>query len=79
MGKLEQEYDLVIGDLTHFFDSTDISFITAQTDGLLLVVGVFKTAQALVKKAMNEINRLKLPFIGAVANHLKERSIATWL
>ncbi|PSF39431.1 lipopolysaccharide biosynthesis protein [Aphanothece hegewaldii CCALA 016] len=79
MGQLEQEYDLVIYDLPHFFDSTDIRFISTQTNGLLLVVGVFQTSQSLVKKAMNEINRLKLPFLGVVANHLKEQSLTTLL
>ncbi|GFE70862.1 polysaccharide biosynthesis tyrosine autokinase [Chroococcus sp. FPU101] len=74
MERLNQEYDLVIYDLPHFFDSTDISFMTTQTNGLLLVVDVFKTSQSLVKKAISEINRLKLPFLGTVANHSKEPS-----
>ena len=74
MMRLNQEYDLVIYDLPHFFDSTDISFMTTQTNGLLLVVDVFKTSQSLVKKAIGEINRLKLPFLGTVANHSNEPS-----
>lgn len=78
MAKLEQEYDLVIYDLPHFFDSADISFLATQTNGILMVVGVLQTSQSLVFKAINEINRLKLPFLGVVANHLQEPSTATW-
>jgi Mrp family chromosome partitioning ATPase len=77
METLTQDYDLVIYDLPHFFDSTDLSFISTQTDGLLLVVGILKTSESTVKKAIAEIERLKLPFLGAIANHLKEPSIVT--
>lgn len=63
-------YDLIIYDAPHFYESTDIGFLGSQTDGILIVVGVAKTPQSLVKKAFDEINKLRLPILGIVANHL---------
>ena len=52
-----------------FFDSPDVSFLTARTDGIVMVVGVKKTRQSLVKDAMKQINAFRLPTLGIVANH----------
>ena len=70
MEDLSAKYDLVIYDAPHFLDSPDVSFLTAQTDGIVMVVGVEKTHQSLVKEAINQINSFRLPTLGIVANHL---------
>lgn len=70
MEDLSVDYDLIIYDSPHFLDSPDVSFLTAQTDGIVMVVGVNKTRQSLVKEAVNQINAFRLPTLGIVANHL---------
>ena len=70
MADLSVNYDLVIYDAPHFFDSPDVSFLTSQTDGVLMVVGINKTHQSLLKEAVNQINAFRLPILGVVANHL---------
>ncbi len=70
MEDLSLKYDLVIYDPPHFLDSPDVSFPAAQTDGILMVVGINKTRQSQVKEAVNQINTFRLPVLGVVANHL---------
>jgi capsular exopolysaccharide synthesis family protein len=69
MEELNANYDLVIYDCPKFLDSTDSSFIAAHTDGILMVVGIGKTRQSLVKKAVKQINTFNLSVLGVVANH----------
>lgn len=69
MEELSADYDLVIYDAPHFLDTPDVSFLAAQTDGIVMVVGVKKTRQSLVKEAFNQINAFRLPTLGIVANH----------
>ena len=71
--RLSADYDLVIYDAPHFLDSSGVSFLTSQTDGIVLVVGVEKTPQSLVKEAVNQINAFRLPILGVVANHVVSR------
>ncbi|MCC0178505.1 AAA family ATPase [Waterburya agarophytonicola K14] len=70
MGDLSTNYDLVIYDAPHFLNSPDVSFMAAQTDGILMVIGVEKTSQSLVREAMDQINSFRLTNLGVVANHL---------
>ena len=72
VAELSSNYDLVIYDSPHFLDSPDVSFLTAQTDGIVMVVGVKKTRQSLVKEAINQINAFRLPVLGVVANHIEQ-------
>ena len=70
MENLSLKYDLVIYDPPHFFDSPDVSFLAANTDGILMVVGIEKTRQSLIKEAINQINTFRLPTLGIVTNNL---------
>ncbi|MBR8828140.1 MAG: AAA family ATPase [Gomphosphaeria aponina SAG 52.96 = DSM 107014] len=70
MAEFEAKYDLVIYDPPHFLESTDLIFLTAHTDGLLMVVGVTKTSQSKVKMAVEKINTFGLPTLGVVANYV---------
>ena len=70
MENLSLDYDLIIYDSPHFLDSPDVSFLTAQTDGIVIVVGVKKTHKSLVKEAVNQIHAFRLTTLGIVANHL---------
>lgn len=71
--ELHSKYDLVIYDAPKFLDSTDASFLAAHTDGILMVVGVAKTSQSLLKKAIDRMKAYHLNCLGAVANHLNAK------
>jgi len=70
VGELSSNYDLVIYDSPHCLNSPGVSFLTAQTDGIIVVVGVDKTRKSLVTEAIDQLNAFRLPILGVVANHL---------
>ena len=65
--KFQSDYDLVIYDPPHFLDSGDISFLIDNTDGVLMVAKIAKTAQSQIKQALERINTFNLPSVGVVA------------
>lgn len=69
MEELTDRYDLVIYDPPHFQESTDMSFLGANTDGIILVVGLYKTQQSTSKKAAEQLKSFRLPVLGIVANN----------
>jgi succinoglycan biosynthesis transport protein ExoP len=71
MSELQERFDLVIYDLPHFNETTDVYFMTSCTDGMLLVVGVDKTKQSSAKKVLKKANDLRLPLLGAIANFVE--------
>lgn len=68
--RLQGSYDLVIYDSPSLDASTDSNFLTAQTDGLLLVVSLNKTKQSLVKETVSDSEKYHLPVVGVVANRI---------
>jgi capsular exopolysaccharide synthesis family protein len=77
MGELEKTFDLVIYDLPHLTDTVDTSFLAANTDGILMVVGLQKTSRSAVLEAIDRLQAFRLPLLGIVANQV-ERSRARW-
>ena len=71
MSEFQERFDLVIYDLPHFNETTDVYFMTACTDGMLLVVGVNKTKQSSAKKVLKKASDLRLPLLGAIANFVE--------
>ena len=71
MSELQERFDLVIYDLPHFNETTDVYFMTSCTDGMLLVVGVNKTKQSSTKKVLKKATDLRLPLLGAIANFVE--------
>jgi len=71
MSEFQERFDLVIYDLPHFNETTDVYFMTACTDGMLLVVGVNKTKQSSAKKVLKKASDLRLPILGAIANFVE--------
>lgn len=71
MKELKTRYDLIIYDAPHFLDSAASRFLAANTDGLLMVVGIGKTRQSLVKKSLQQVQTLRVPLLGMVANYPK--------
>ena len=71
MSELQERFDLVIYDLPHFNETTDVYFMTSCTDGMLLVVGVNKTKHSSAKKVLKKATDLRLPLLGAIANFVE--------
>ena len=71
MSELQERFDLVIYDLPHFNETTDVYFMTSCTDGMLLVVGVNKTKQSSAKKVLKKASDLRLPLLGVIANFVE--------
>ena len=68
ISEFQENFDLVIYDLPHFHQTTDVYFISACTDGMILVIGVNKTSQSLAKEAVAKATDLQFPILGAIAN-----------
>ena len=71
MSELQERFDLVIYELPHFNETTDVYFMTSCTDGMLLVVGVNKTKQSSAKKVLKKASDLRLPLLGVIANFVE--------
>jgi polysaccharide biosynthesis transport protein len=69
VAQLETEFDLVIYDTPHLLGLSDTSFLTAYTDGLLLVVGVRKTKRSVLMQVLTGLENFQLPVVGVVVNH----------
>ena len=68
ISEFQENFDLVIYDLPHFHQTTDVYFISACTDGMLMVIGVNKTSQSATKEALAKADDLQFPILGAIAN-----------
>jgi len=68
ISEFQENFDLVIYDLPHFHQTTDVYFISACTDGMILVIGVNKTSQSSTKEAVAKATDLQFPILGAIAN-----------
>jgi polysaccharide biosynthesis transport protein len=69
VAQLETEFDLVIYDTPHLLGLSDTSFLTAYTDGLLVVVGVRKTKRSVLMQVLTGLESFQLPVVGVVVNH----------
>ena len=69
VAQLETEFDLVIYDTPHLLGLSDTSFLTAYTDGLLLVVGIRKTKRSVLMQVLTGLQIFQLPVVGVVVNH----------
>lgn len=72
MEEFQATFDLVIYDTSHLLDRMDANFLAANTDGLLMVVGVGKTNRSVVKQVLDQLNAFRLPSLGVVANHVRK-------
>jgi Mrp family chromosome partitioning ATPase len=68
MPELHGEYDLVLYDLSHFMDGTDVYNISAETDGIIFVVAKKRTAKSRAIQAAKKAKDLRLPVLGVITN-----------
>ncbi len=74
MEQLQDNFDVVIYDTPSLIGVADISWMAANTNGVLLVVGLGKLKRPLLEQALEELKVSKTPVLGVVANH----AIGSW-
>ncbi|QIZ72420.1 GumC family protein [Oxynema aestuarii] len=73
MHKMQSTFDLVIYDTTKIVGLADVSLITANTDGLLLVAAIGKIKSGVLERALDDLRLAGIPLLGTVANRVKVR------
>jgi polysaccharide biosynthesis transport protein len=71
--EFQATFDLVIYDTPALGEVMDGIFLSAHTDGILMVVGVKKTRQSNTLKTLEQLNAFRLPCLGMVANQTRVR------
>ncbi len=78
MLKLHQTFDLVIYDTPHLLGLTDAEFLSANTDGMLMIIGIRQTKRSVAMQVLQELTTYRLESLGIVANHPNPRSRASF-
>ena len=71
MEQFQDFFDLTIYDSPPLVGLADASLLAAQTDGLVMVVGIDKTDRNMVLKALDGLKISGSPILGIVANGIK--------
>ena len=71
MKMLHTQFDLVIYDAPHLMGLTDASFLTSQTDGMYLAIGIEKTKYSVLMQVMSQLSTYNTRILGVIANHIK--------
>jgi capsular exopolysaccharide synthesis family protein len=79
MKNLRGMFDLIIYDTPALRGLTDTNFLTAQTDGILMVGGVNKTKRSVFMQELEGLNKYRIPVIGVIANHLGKGHVTSYL
>jgi succinoglycan biosynthesis transport protein ExoP len=66
-----QDFDLVIYDMPPLLGFADSSLLAAQTDGMIVVVGLGNTARSDLKQALDTLDVSPVVLLGVVANGVK--------
>ena len=74
--QLEQEWDMVLFDSPPIVAVTDSSMISAEIDALVMVVKAGQTDRAAVDRALDTIQNVKSPLIGAILNGANPETLA---
>jgi capsular exopolysaccharide synthesis family protein len=75
---LQSNFDIVIYDSPDLSEFSDMTFLAAQTDGVLMAVGVGTTKRTALSQALIELKRFNLPVLGVVANHTARSAAASF-
>jgi succinoglycan biosynthesis transport protein ExoP len=79
MQRLKGMFDLIIYDTPALQGLTDTNFLTAQTDGVLLVAGVNKTKRSVFNQQLEGLKKYRIPIIGVIANHVSKSGVTSYL
>ena len=66
----KQNFDLVIYDAPCVVGYADVSLLATKTDGVILVTGLGKLQQVLLKEAINRLNISNSPVLGVIVNQV---------
>ncbi|AOX01602.1 hypothetical protein BJP34_21100 [Moorena producens PAL-8-15-08-1] len=75
MGHFQEKFDLVIYDTPNLLNYTDANFLAANTDGILMVVGLRGTKKSQFKQVLDQIDRFGLTCLGVVVNRVQPSSL----
>ena len=70
---LEAESDMILFDTPPVLAVTDAAVIAAQVDGVVLIVDAGRTRRSMLKRAVDELQRIGTPILGVVLNRLTSR------
>ena len=73
--KLESEWEMVIFDSPPIVAVTDASMISAELDAIALVVKAGQTERSAIDRALDTIQNVKAPLIGAILNGASQESL----
>ncbi|NJK40970.1 MAG: polysaccharide biosynthesis tyrosine autokinase [Acaryochloridaceae cyanobacterium SU_2_1] len=68
MEQLQNMFDLVIYDTPHLQSHADANFLSVNTDGMLVIVGMGKTRQSEFSKTLTNVQAARIPILGFVSN-----------
>ncbi|WP_293029373.1 hypothetical protein, partial [Moorena sp. SIO3I8] len=71
----QEKFDLVIYDTPNLLNYTDANFLAANTDGILMVVGLRGTKKSRFKQVLDQIDRFGLTCLGVVVNRVQPSSL----
>jgi len=75
MGHFQEKFDLVIYDTPNLLSYTDANFLAANTDGILMVVGLRGTKKSQFKQVLDQIDSFGLTCLGVVVNRVQPSSL----
>jgi capsular exopolysaccharide synthesis family protein len=76
IGRLENEWDIILIDSPPIVAVTDSSMISAEIDALVMVVKAGQTERAAVDRALDTIANVRSPLIGVILNGASPETLA---
>ncbi|QZZ19545.1 polysaccharide biosynthesis tyrosine autokinase [Leptothermofonsia sichuanensis E412] len=76
--RLRSEFDLIVYDTPDLSEFSDAKFLAAQSDGLLMAVGIGRTKRSQTAQVVAELNRFHLPVLGIVSNQSAKSATASY-
>jgi Mrp family chromosome partitioning ATPase len=76
--QLQSDFDLVIYDTPDLSEFPDAKFLAAQSDGVLMTVGIGRTKRSALAQVMAELDRFHLSILGIVCNQSAKSAEASY-
>lgn len=78
MHELSEAFDLVIYDMPPLLGFTDSGLVAAQTDGMVLVVGLGTTTRIELKQTLDSLEVMPVQVLGMVANGIRSHTTQSY-
>lgn len=76
--QVTQDFDIVIYDMPPLLGFADSSLLAAQTDGMIVVVGLGTTSRTDLKQALDTLDVSPVSLLGVVANGIKAHTTRSY-